>query len=119
MSPFRAFKTKWFAKAANKRGITDLELSRAVKEAAAGQADDLGGGVYKKRLNKNMDRSILLAKSGSSWIYVFLFHKADRDNIEGDELMAFRVLAKTYARITPRELTALIDSNELVEICTK
>jgi hypothetical protein len=51
-NPVRDFKTSWFAKAARKAHITDDELSSAVSQVAIGQADDLGGGVYKKRLKK-------------------------------------------------------------------
>jgi len=41
-----------------------------------GQADDLGGGVYKKRLGKNLYRSIILAKGGQHWVYEFFFAKS-------------------------------------------
>lgn len=61
----------------------------------AGQADDLGGGVFKKRLNKNMHRSIVLAKGGRYWIFEYLFAKKDRANVQGDELEDFRTLAKS------------------------
>ena len=52
----RAFKSDWFAKAAKKARIGDPVLMAAMREIAAGQADDLGGGVFKMRLNKNMHR---------------------------------------------------------------
>lgn len=113
----RTFKTNWFAKAAKKRGITDQELCSAVLEVIGGQADSLGGGVFKKRLNKNMERSIVLAKGGRNWIFVFLFQKADRENIAEDELAAFKMLASTYGKMTEPMLAALLDSDELVEIC--
>ncbi len=58
----RAFKTAWFAKAAKKARIRDSELCMALRETQAGQADDLGGGVFKKRLNDNMHRALILAK---------------------------------------------------------
>jgi hypothetical protein len=77
----RAFKTAWFAKAARKARITDDELCGAIEEVRKGQADDLGGGVFKKRLNKNMHRSIILAKGGRYWVYAFLFAKKDQANI--------------------------------------
>ena len=54
-----------------------------------GQADDLGGGVFKKRLDDNLHRSIILAKGGQYWVYEYLFAKKDRDNIEDDELLYF------------------------------
>ena len=60
----RAFKTAWFSKAAAKVGITDAELCAAFHEFLAGRCDDLGGGVYKKRLAENRHRSIVVAKGG-------------------------------------------------------
>ena len=62
-------------KAAHKAKITDSELCKAIKQVRLGQCDDLGGGVLKKRLNKNMLRSIIVAKGGKYWIYAYLFAK--------------------------------------------
>lgn len=59
-----------------------------------GKADDLGGGVYKKRLNQNRDRAIILAKGGERWFYTFLYAKQDMSNIDNRELAGFRELAK-------------------------
>ncbi|MEI8164628.1 MAG: type II toxin-antitoxin system RelE/ParE family toxin [Betaproteobacteria bacterium] len=100
----RVFKTAWFAKAARKAHIDDVELCVAIREAMQGQADDLGGGVFKKRLNDNMHRSLILAKGGRYWVYEYLFAKKDRDNIADDELVAFRTLAKAYAGLTDKQL---------------
>lgn len=82
-----------------------------------GQADDLGGGVFKKRLNDNMHRSIILAKAGQLWVYQYLFAKKDRANIEDDELTAFRALAKSYAGLTEAQVNKLVQNQEFVEIC--
>ena len=60
----RAFKTAWSSKAARNARIGDQSLRAAIREVIQGQADDLGGGVFKKRLNDNMHRSIVLAKGG-------------------------------------------------------
>ena len=57
----RAFKTAWFSKAAKKAHIGDSTLLTAILEVMRGQADLLGGGVFKKRLNDNMHRSNVLA----------------------------------------------------------
>ncbi len=78
----RTFKTAWFAKAARKALIDDAELCRAIAEVRKGQADDLGGGVFKKRMDKNRSRSIILAKGRVHWVYEYLFAKKDRDNID-------------------------------------
>ena len=64
----RPFETTWFAKAARKAQIGDDELCAAVAQARAGQCDDLGNGVYKKRVSRNLYRSIILAKGGRYWI---------------------------------------------------
>lgn len=114
---YRAFKTAWFARAARKARIADHELCRAIAQVAQGQADDLGGGVFKKRLNENRHRSIILAKAGEFWVYAYLFAKQDRANIEDDELLAFRKLAELYRRKTDNDLAAEVESGALVEIC--
>jgi hypothetical protein len=113
----RAFKTAWFAKAVRKAGIKDDALCEAIREVTKGQADDLGGGVFKKRLNKNMHRSIILAKGGQYWVYAYLFAKKDRDNIEDDDLEDFRALAKSYARLNEEQIAQLLEDNDLTEIC--
>lgn len=52
LSP-RIFKTKWFNKAAKAAGIADVELCRAAKQLTLGMGNDLGGNVWKKRLDQN------------------------------------------------------------------
>lgn len=113
----RAFKTAWFSKTARKARIKDDELCEAFREVMKGQADDLGGGVFKKRLNKNMHRSIILAKGGRYWVYEYLFAKKDRANIEDDELEDFRTLAKSYAALNEEQIARLLDDKDLTEIC--
>jgi len=113
----RVFKTSWFAKAAKKANISDSELCTVIRQVMQGKADDLGGGVFKKRLNDNMHRSIILAKGRHYWVYEYLFAKKDRDNIEADELSAFRDLAKSYARLTDEQIARLMQNRQLEEIC--
>ena len=113
----RSFKTAWFSKAARKAHIADAELCEAIHQVMQGQADDLGGGVFKKRLNDNMHRSIILAKAGRYWVYAYLFAKKDRENIDADELLGFRALAKGYAGLTDGQLAQLLRDKDLMEIC--
>jgi len=115
--PDRIFKTAWFAKEARKAKITDGELCRAISQVMQGQADDLGGGVYKKRLNDNMHRSIIVAKAGRFWVYAYLYAKKDRDNIAPDELVGFKKLAKDYSSASDAKMAALLRDKELLEIC--
>lgn len=113
----RVFKTGWFSKEARKAKITDSELCSAIRQVMQGQADNLGGGVYKKRLNDNMYRSIVLAKASRHWIFAYLYAKKDRENITPDELTGFKKLAKDYARATASEIVQLLKDTDLLEIC--
>ena len=87
-----------------------------IHQVALGQADDLGGSVFKKRLNDNMHRSIVLAKAGEFWVFAYLFAKKDRANSDDDELLAFRRLADLYRRQTQAEFEAEIETGALLEI---
>ncbi|MEJ7812496.1 MAG: type II toxin-antitoxin system RelE/ParE family toxin [Gemmatimonadaceae bacterium] len=113
----RIFKTAWFAKAARKAGIKDVELCRAIKQVIDGKCDDLGGGVFKKRVSNNLYRSIILAKGGRHWVYEYVFAKKDRANIDDAELQGFRKLAKGYEKLTTPQLAQLLKDNDLTEIC--
>lgn len=83
-----------------------------------GQADDLGGGVWKKRLNENRHRSIILAKGKDYWVYEFLFAKADQDNIGRKELTGFKALAKAYEGLSNEQIQQPLKQKDLAEICT-
>jgi len=113
----RVFKTAWFTKAADKALIGNEELCRAIRQVMLGQADDLGGGVWKKRLSRNQYRSLILAKGGRYWVYTYLFAKQDRANIRRDELMDLRDFAELYARKSDREIAKELELGEIVEIC--
>lgn len=113
----RAFKTAWFSKAARKARIDDPALIAAIREVMQGQADDLGGGVFKKRLNKNMHRSIVLGRGRQHWVFAYLFAKQDRANIDDDELADFKKLAQAYDRMTDSELASALRQGDLLELC--
>lgn len=113
----RVFKTRWFSKAARKALIKDDELCEAIAEVTKGQGDDLGGGVFKKRLNKNMHRGIIVARGRTYWVYTYLFAKKDRENIDDDELDAFRDLADVYAAKSAEDIAKELAAKELMEIC--
>lgn len=113
----RVFKTSWFSRAARKAHITDEELCAAIAQVELGQADDLGGGVYKKRLRKNQYRSIIIARAGTFWVFEYLFAKQDRANIDDDELADFRVLVKAYGGLTTRQINHFLQDQDWMEIC--
>jgi hypothetical protein len=113
----RVFKTAWFARAARKAHIADDELCVAIWQVMLGQADDLGGGVFKKRLSKNMYRSIVVARGRQFWVFAYLFAKKDRANIDEGELANFRALAGLYGRKTDTDIAKELRLEELLEIC--
>ncbi len=113
----RVFKTRWFSKAAKKVAIGDEELCSAIQQVMLGQAVNLGGGVFKKRIGKNLYRSIVVTHAGRFWVFEYLFAKKDRDNIGDDELAAFRRLAKAYAGLTNDKLDKLVENGDWTEIC--
>ncbi|WP_298167091.1 type II toxin-antitoxin system RelE/ParE family toxin [Novosphingobium sp.] len=117
IAPARAFKAAGFAKVARKARISDEALCKAIAQVISGQADDLGGGVYKKRLHANAYRSIVLARAGDFWVYEYLFAKKDRANIDEAELRGFRMLAKAYAGVTAEQVGALLVDEDWIEIC--
>mgnify|MGYP003396156981 FL=1 len=115
----RIFKTAWFNKAAKKAHISDDELCLAIWQVIQGQVDDLGGGVFKKRLSDNNYRSIILTKSGKFWIYTYLFAKKDRENIDVAERAEFKKLAKLYSRQPDSVIDTEIKNGDLLEICNE
>lgn len=113
----RVFKAKRFARDARKAGITDADLCDVIAEVAKGQADDLGGGVLKKRLGGNDYRAIILTKSRDHWIYQYLYSKQDVKSIRKDELYGFRLLAESYMNVDQNKMRRLLSDGDLVEIC--
>ena len=71
--------------------------------------------MFKKRLNDNMHRSIVLAKGGQYWVFAYLFAKQDRANIDPDELADFKKLAQAYGRMTQAELASALSQGDLQE----
>jgi len=112
----RIFKTRLFTKEAAKADISDSELLKAIKQVAEGKADDLGGGVFKKRLKDNTHRSIVLANAGHFWVFAYLFAKKDRANIDKKELNGFRALAALYRGKSASDIESELRAGALVEI---
>lgn len=113
----RVFKTRRFAKDAKKEGIPDEELCEAISELADGKGENLGGNAWKKRLNENRSRSIVATKPKEFWIFVFLFSKNDRENIDDDELVAFKKLATDYGGQGLAGMNVLVAASKMMEIC--
>ena len=73
--------------------------------------------MFKKRLDKNRHRSIVLARGGRVWVYEYLFAKKDRDNIDERQLSDLRKLATAYGKLIDDQLVRFIADKDFVEIC--
>ena len=118
----RIFKNSWFARFADKEGITNDELKDAVDLLEAGQATDLGGSVYKMRLARPDEgksggyRVIVFFKSEERAFFVYGFAKADRGNIDEGELRKFKQDAKISLSSTYEEIRDKLRKKILIEI---
>ena len=119
----RIFKNTWFAWFASKEGITDGELKEAVNQLDVGQADaDLGGDVYKMRIARSGEgksggyRVIVFFKSEERTFFQYAFSKADRGNIDQQELQYYKRMAKMKLAMPDGELANALNAGELIEI---
>jgi hypothetical protein len=119
----RVFKTKWFSRWARKQGVEDAALLTAVAEMAAGLVDaDLGGHVVKKRIplpgrgKRGGARCIVAYWSDHHTFFVYGFAKNERDNIDADELEAFRILAADLQRYDAASIAQAIEADQLSEV---
>ncbi len=119
----RVFKTRPFGRFARSEDISDDALREAVARAEAGRIDaDLGGGVIKQRVARpgrgksGGFRTVILFRRNARAFFVYGFAKSDRDNIQADELKAFRKLAGELLRIDDRALAAALANGTVTEI---
>lgn len=119
----RVFKTKPFSRFANREGITEEELCRAIRQAEEGLVNaNLGGGVIKQRLARKGQgksggyRSIVLFRRAERAFFVYGFAKSDQDNISQNELQAFRKLASEMLALDDKALTAAVENGTITEV---
>lgn len=119
----RTFKTKAFTRFADKAGISDVALCRAVRNAERGLvAADLGGGVIKQRIARPGQgksggfRTLIVFRASTRAIFVHGFAKNERDNIEKDELVALKKLAAELLAYDDKELPRVVASGTLLEV---
>ena len=119
----RTFKTKPFARFANREGISDEALRDAVLRAGRGQVDaDLGGGVVKQRIARRGQgrsggfRVLVLYRRGNRAFFVHGFAKSDRENLRRKELMALRTLADEMFGLDEPGLEAMLANGTISEV---
>ncbi|HAT43044.1 MAG TPA: hypothetical protein DCS87_15150 [Rheinheimera sp.] len=119
----QVYKSKWFNKWACKEGITDSDLSAAVREMVAGLIDaELGGHVIKKRLapqghgKSGGARTLLAFKLGQAAFFMYGFAKNQQDNISSKELTALKAMAKYVLGLTPAQINQALGAGEFIEV---
>jgi hypothetical protein len=101
-------------------------LCEAVARAERGQIDaDLGGGVIKQRIARPGEgkskgyRTIILFRRGAMAFFVFGFAKSQLGNIDDEERKQFREAAKQVLALTEKQLAALLQKGDFVEVKDK
>ena len=96
----RVFKTRMFARWADKEGVSDAALLAAMDEISRGLIDaNLGGHVFKKRVGiggrgkSGGVRTLLAFRVGDRAFFVFGFAKNERSNVSGKALETLKRLA--------------------------
>lgn len=119
----RIYKLKGFARFQRRERIKDAALAKAVSGAEAGQVDaDLGGGLIKQRVARTGQgksggfRTIIAYRRGDRGVFLYGFAKSGRDNIDDDELEAWRDIGRRYLDLEADQIAAAIAANELTEV---
>lgn len=117
------YKTKPFAKWADKEGLTDAALATAAAEVAEGNVEaKLGSYLYKKRVARQGQgksggyRTIIAYRIGDKAFYLFGFDKGAKSNISQKEREALSKLAKQLMGYTPKDLGKAVGSGALIKI---
>jgi hypothetical protein len=120
----RVFKTRSFARWSRKAPVPDSLSCLAIEEMAHGLIDaDLGGGVYKKRVQmpgggkRGGARVIIGTNRGSRWFLIFGYLKSERPTVAPQELVALQRLTEVLLAMETTALERAIETGELQEIC--
>ena len=119
----RRFKTKPFARFAEREGMEDAALCDAVRRIDRGQIDaDLGGGVMKQRIARKGQgrsvgyRAIVLFRRGELAFFIYGFAKSHRENLRRDELRAFRAIAAELLELNEAGFEAALANGTIIEV---
>ncbi|MEW6342361.1 MAG: type II toxin-antitoxin system RelE/ParE family toxin [Paraburkholderia sp.] len=119
----RVFKTRLFARWADREGLVDAALLGAVEEMDRGLIDaNLGANVFKKRVGvdgrgkRGGLRTLLAFRTGKRAFFVFGFAKNERANVSHKGLLTLKLLASQLLGYDERSLAQALRAGELHEI---
>lgn len=124
----KQYKVRKFVSEAKKLNVTDHILSGTLSnflkvDLKGRQKNALGAGLYKLRLATNEgqgksggSRTLLAFKTENRIIWLHLFAKNDKENITASELKKLKLLADILLAMSDKDITRLINDNELYEV---
>jgi hypothetical protein len=119
----RTFQYRSFKKWAKDEGLTDSDLLLVIKEMEDGlTGDNLGGNVYKKRIQlggrgkSGGARTIIAYKTAEKAFFMVGFAKNEKDNIDSKDEKALKRLSKELLGYTEKQLKQALVAGELNEI---
>ncbi len=117
------YKTKEFQARFKKADLDDSDLEVACDEIAAGLVDaDLGSHLYKKRIAKPGKgksggyRTMVGAVINDKYFFLYMFEKNAKSNINKQERIALKELAKELVGFNQMTIGERIASGELVKV---
>jgi hypothetical protein len=103
--------------------LPDAALCKAVVEMEGGLIDaDLGGFLYKKRVARLAGgksggyRTLLSARIGDRYVFLYGFAKSDKANITQDEKKALQFAGKVFLDLSGEALSKALQSGVLMEV---
>ena len=119
----QTYKTKAFARFADRERLEDAALCEAFRRARRGLIDaDLGGGVINQRIASRGGRrsggfrTIMLFRRRELAFFVYGFAKSGRQNLRRDELAAYRLLADEYMSLDDAGLTSAQATGAIIKV---
>lgn len=108
--------TKEFSRLARKFGLDDKSLHAAVDDADRGLIEaEIGNCLIKQRVARTGRgksggyRVVIYYRRASRSIFLHVFAKNDKANLNSTELEAYRDIAKILDALTERQLLELVD----------
>lgn len=119
----RVFKTKWFARYAQRVHIDDNSLKEAIERAESGLIDaELGGNMIKLRIvRKGQGRSsgyrtLIAYHKNNRAVFLYGFSKNERDNIDDDELESLKDMAAAWLKLNEKKIRDSLSEGLLQEV---
>ncbi|MFC3340419.1 type II toxin-antitoxin system RelE/ParE family toxin [Paracandidimonas soli] len=116
-------KRKHFARWQTGERLPDTALCRAVKNMEDGLVDaDLGASLYKMRVarpgggKRDGYRTLLSARLGSRYVFLYGFPKNARENITQNEKKALQFSGKVFLELSNAALAKALQAGVLLEV---